>query len=443
MDIDVTPELRENAAAAGPSAPASKGAAAHTVMQHRALCQLGLPLQPCSDSWRRDIGTVALAIEMPAGGQLPHGALLRRLLLHVFSAALASGSPAVEIGEDAAVLAERMGFAADEAGLRALAEQYERLVAAKITVALDGGAALGVFDARGRPRAVAEWRSAVRLNARFFAGLAEGAVALDSRVVAALTDRPLALDAYMWLAYGLANTPAEGLAGARWEELYGRFGDQGQTPETFRAAFEDCLREVTVACPAIVVIMGEQEVQVRAASPLRAATAPVVPPAAPRPVPVMQPAAPRPAPVEPVAETRVEAVAESFAEASAGEAVEQSTRQGGRLGSQAGGGQQGISLKSHITGLAQVIWLQRANGRENQVIEVTPGGRYDPDNVTVLALEPLVVQISGGLYDREFERVSAWAMSNRDLIDDVWDGKIANFDEIASRVKKVPAPGWR
>jgi hypothetical protein len=116
---------------------------------------------------------------------------------------------------------------------------------------------------------------------------------------------------------------------------------------------------------------------------------------------------------------------------------------GGGEGPATGGRQQSISLKSHITGLSQVIWLQRANGRENQVIEVTPGGRYDPDNVTVLALEPLVVQISGGLYDREFERVSAWAMSNRDLIDDVWDGKIGSFDEVASRVKKVPAPGWR
>lgn len=445
MDIDVTPELREDAADAGPSAPVDQNISPDRVLQHRALCQLGLPLQPCADAWRRDIGTVALAIEMPAGGKLPHGALLRRLLLHMFSTALANGSPAVEIGANAAVLAERMGFAADAAGLQALGEQYERLVASKMTVALDGGMALGVFDARGRPRAVTEWRSAVRLNARFFAGLSEGAVALDRGVVAALSARPLALDAYMWLAYGLANTPDEGLAGASWEDLYGRFGDQGQTPEAFRAAFEDCLREVTVACPAIVVIMGEQEVQVRAASPARAA-APVV---------HQQPVAPRPAPVaapEPAAEP------EPQPEVSFGEAAEPGARQGGRQGMQQGSvqqsnaqpgnvqqsvGQQSISLKSHITGLAQVVWLQRANGRENQVIEVTPGGRYDPDNVTVLALEPLVVQISGGLYDREFERVSTWAMSNRDLIDDVWDGKIGSFDEVTSRVKKVPAPGWR
>lgn len=423
MDIDVAPELRADAADAGPIAPATHGVSANMALQHRALCQLGLPLRPCADSWRRDIGAVALAIEMPAGGALPHGALLRRLLLHVFSTALANGSPAVEMGEDAAALAERMGLAADEAGLQALAEQYGRLVAAKVTVALDGGVALGVFDARGRPRAAgAEWRPAVRLNARFFAGLAEGAVALDRGVVAALSDRPLALDAYMWLAYGLANTPAEGLAGASWEDLYGRFGDQGQSSETFRAAFEDCLREVTVACPAMVVIMGEQEVRVRAASPIRAVAAPD------------KSAAPRPAVQAPVAAAEPAAMPEQPAAAETG---------GGGEGPAPGGRQQSISLKSHITGLSQVIWLQRANGRENQVIEVTPGGRYDPDNVTVLALEPLVVQISGGLYDREFERVSAWAMSNRDLIDDVWDGKIGSFDEVASRVKKVPAPGWR
>jgi hypothetical protein len=417
--MNVTPEPRDDAADSGRSAPE----AASAPRQHRALCQLGLPLGPCADAWRRDIGTVALAIEMPAGGALPHGALLRLLLLHVFSTALASGSAAVEIGESAAVLAGRMGLPGGE--------QWGRLAAARLTLALDGGAAQGVFDARGRPRAGGEWRASVRLTARFLASLAEGAVTLDRRVVAALADQPLALDAYMWLASGLANAPEQGLAGASWEDLYGRFGDQGQTPETFRAAFEACLCEVTVACPAMVVIMGEHEVQVRAASPARAAA----PPAAPRPAPPASEPPGEPA-AAPIAEPPAAAppIAGPFVEP---EPREPAVRQGGRQAAQ------GISLKSHVTGLAQVVWLQRADGRDNQVVEVTPGGRYDPDSVTVLALEPLVVQISGGLYEREFERVSAWVMSNRDLIDDVWDGKIASYDEAVSRVKRVPAPGWR
>ena len=104
---------------------------------------------------------------------------------------------------------------------------------------------------------------------------------------------------------------------------------------------------------------------------------------------------------------------------------------------------QSISLKSHLTGLQQVVWLQRANGRDDVVIEVTPGSRYDPGLATVLALEPIVLQIAGGLHARDFERVATWATANRDLIDLFWDSLIDNFEDIMSRVKKVPAPGWR
>jgi hypothetical protein len=107
---------------------------------------------------------------------------------------------------------------------------------------------------------------------------------------------------------------------------------------------------------------------------------------------------------------------------------------------------QTISLRSHITGLQQVVWLQRANGRDNVIIEVTPGSRYDPNLATVLTLEPIVLQIAGGLHARDFERVSSWAAANRDLIDAFWEGEIDGFEEIISRVRKVPAPGldrWR
>jgi hypothetical protein len=102
-----------------------------------------------------------------------------------------------------------------------------------------------------------------------------------------------------------------------------------------------------------------------------------------------------------------------------------------------------VGLKQHLTGLPQTVWLQRRNGRDNLIIEVTPGGRYDPDALTVLALEPIVLQVKGGLHRSDFERVAAWANSNRDLIEDFWDCSIDSDDEIATRVKKVPLPGWR
>ncbi|MFC7556092.1 hypothetical protein ACFQU7_33460 [Pseudoroseomonas wenyumeiae] len=77
------------------------------------------------------------------------------------------------------------------------------------------------------------------------------------------------------------------------------------------------------------------------------------------------------------------------------------------------------------------------------VIAVTPSMRPEPNRMTTLMLEPLVMQISGGLYQDEFTKVSSWIMANRDLIDLVWEGEIKTLEEAASRVRKAPAPGWR
>lgn len=77
------------------------------------------------------------------------------------------------------------------------------------------------------------------------------------------------------------------------------------------------------------------------------------------------------------------------------------------------------------------------------MVGVTPGNRLEPDRLTVLAVEPMILQVSGGLHQAEFDRVSAWIMVNRDLIDDFWEGRIATFDEVNRRVRKAPAPGWR
>jgi hypothetical protein len=102
-----------------------------------------------------------------------------------------------------------------------------------------------------------------------------------------------------------------------------------------------------------------------------------------------------------------------------------------------------ISLRSHLTGLPQVIWLRRGYGEDSALVGVTPGTRFDPDRLTVLAVEPIVLEVSGGLGRNELGRVSAWIMANRDLIDDFWAGEITSHAEINRRIRKVPAPGWR
>ena len=89
------------------------------------------------------------------------------------------------------------------------------------------------------------------------------------------------------------------------------------------------------------------------------------------------------------------------------------------------------------------MWLRRGHGEDNIVVGVTPGPRFEAERLTVLAVEPMVLQVSGGLNDRDFERVSAWVMSNRDVIDEFWEGQITSFAEINQRVRKAPAQGWR
>ena len=102
-----------------------------------------------------------------------------------------------------------------------------------------------------------------------------------------------------------------------------------------------------------------------------------------------------------------------------------------------------IRLRSHLTGLPQVVWLRRGHGDENILVGVTPGARMDTERLTILMVEPIIMQVSGGLGQGDFDRVSAWVMANRDLIDEFWEGGIASGEEVTRRVRKAPGPTFR
>ena len=407
------------------------------IWHHRAFCRIALPVRaPSKGAWQREAAGVALTMEAGDGAALPTGKFARLLLMYLFDLAVRSGDAVIEIGDDPAVVARRIGSETSGAKLRELQEQMIRLLAARITVSCDGGPALSVFDARGRSRSGEPvWRSSIRLTARFLAGLAESAVALDLRVLNALADSTLALDLYTWLAGALAEGDGVAATIVGWEDLRGRFGSASQPPAEFRAAVEQALTQIRQVWPCFASALRDDAVVFR-----RAAVAPPVE-APPLPVPAELPppeplvdAAALQAELEAELEFRPEPPPSVVSAVPAPSPVLPRTRQVTR---------QTVSLKSHLTGLPQVVWLQRANGRDNVVIEVTPGGRYDPEVSTVIALEPVALQVAGGLYARDFERVAAWAAANRDLIDDWWDSRLDDFEEVASRVKKVPAPAWR
>ena len=479
-------------------------AADTAIRNHPAFCQLALPVRSSKGVWRRDVEAASVTIESGAslessgehregGLPIPTGKYARLLLMHICDSAIRADSAVVELGASAREFAETVEPDIKGPKLRELTDQLDRVLAARFTVSLDGGLALAMFDARGRARGgIPVWRPSIRLNSKFFAGLTANSVALDRRIVGLLADAPMALDAYTWLTFLLPQIAAGAASFTNWEDLLARFAPASQQVDEFREAFEQSLRQVSELCPLLSLVIREQGVECRVstrrmpapavitatipspaavakAEPARSAedlepAMQAVPAAIAVPAPAIEAvreftAAPAYLPIEaddemareiaaeiasslvaPVLERRIE---REIPPHSAPVPVARPMNRPMTQDVNREANRQTMSLKSHLTGLSQVIWLQRANGRDNLVIEVTPGGRYDPENVTVLALEPMILQIAGGLNARDFERVAAWANANRDLIDEFWEGCQDPYEEMTGRVKKVPPPGWR
>ncbi|MCG7360542.1 hypothetical protein MHZ93_04640 [Roseomonas sp. ACRSG] len=390
---------------------------------------------------------MTIALEAAADDPLlPAGWGLRRLLMHLCDRGVRTASPLVEMGAAAAALVAELGLPEVEPVLREVTAQADRLGAAKLTLSLDGQSPVGVLDARGQShRAPMTWRPRLRLNARFHASLMKQAVPLDRRIVTVLTAEALALDVHGWIRHLLQGQAAAQITTVAWEDLLHRFGSPGQDPAAFRAEFEDALRMVFAADSTIALAADDTGVSVGSAAAENDAatssaeqvqseradpTVAAAPTAEDRSAPhrVASPEA-GPASLEPTSR-RSEEVARPSGNRPA--ALERPRSPSGT-----------ISLRSHLTGLSGVIWLRRGQGDEPPVIGVTPGARLEPERLTTLLLEPVIMQVSGGLPQKEFDAASAWAMTNRDLIDLVWEGRVGSYEEVASRVKKVPTLGWR
>jgi hypothetical protein len=418
--------------------PATFPPAEHLLWHHAAFCQIALPVHASGGDWRRDVGTATIRIA-PSNGHLetPSGRFLRLILMHVCDAALRAGSPVVDMGQSAAMFAATIGVEIGGPGLDELANEVDRLASAKVTVSLDGGPPLAVFDARSNSRVATQWRRSVRLNARFQADLSGHAVPLDRRIIKALAASSTALDAYAWIRHSLANMPAGDVTGASWQDLQHRFGEPDQDGAMFKSGFEDALQRVFEANLSISIAVDDEGVSVRHARPEDDEDIRVGSPTA-APVQSHEPESAEPAlPLPSTVPVRGEQPEPS---------PEGKQPYSGRAGGSAAAGPDRlhmISLRSNLTSLPQVIWLRRAEGDRHIVIGVTPGAHLDTARLTILAIEPIVQQVSGGVPEQVFERVSAWVMANRDLIDEFWEGRIDTADEVFRRVRKVPAVGWR
>lgn len=417
---------------------------------HAAFCSMALPMRATRGAWQRDIDAGSIRIEPGVSDDVvPSGRILRLSMMHICDGAFRANSPVVELGESATLLAAALGI---DPKTRDLADQWQRLQAARILVSADGNAEVSMFDARSRRRAGdLGWRSGVRLSAKFLSSLVDHAVPLDRRVVRELSATPAALDAYAWIRISLRHAAVDQIVATTWGDLLRRFGTASQDVAEFRSAFEAALRLVFEADRSIDLAVNDEGVSVRHAEPADDAiaaegTPTVAPDADVVAVDAAQPIAP---PVVPPSATPVIVDAEVAGPVALRErnAASRKPAQNDQAVAATAAGdrikQDNVSLPRHLTGLAQVIWLRRGHGEESVLVGVTPGPRFEAERLTVLAVEPMVLQVSGGLNEKDFERVSAWVMSNRDVIDEFWEGRITSFAEITQRVRKVPAAGWR
>jgi hypothetical protein len=425
---------------------------------HPAFCRIGLPLRAPRATWKRTVEAASVTIEPgTAGLALPAGELLRSLLLFICDTALTTGDPSIDLGEDADVLASWLGRRSKE---RALREQIERILAATITVSVDGGPHRAFLDRRSLPRsAEGVWRSSVRLGAGFHAGLIESAIPLDRAVVEMLRDAPMALDAYAWIRQALHRREPGKVVRASWSNLHAAFATASQDLHSFTPLFEAALRRAAEADPAMRLQVTSDEVCLATVASDAGGRHDDQPTTKPRPSTtssdVTTPAAAQAA----AASLPKEAELPKPVGAPPGEDREEvhgtppppkdraaslrSWQAVPKVPAQPAPVPETVSLRSELTGLPQVIWLRRGYGVDSALVGVTPSARFDADHLTLLAVEPLVMQVSGGLPTSEFDQISAWILINRDLIDDIWAGQVRSLEEISQRVRKAPPPGWR
>ncbi len=417
---------------------------------HPAFCGMALPMRATRGAWQRDTSEGSIRIEPGSSDDVvPSGRILRLSMMHVCDAAFHAKSPVVELGEDGNSLAAALGI---DPKTRDLTDQWQRLQAARLVLLGSGNAEISVFDARSRRRpADIGWRSTVRLGTRFLSGLVEHAVPLDRRVVQELAATPAALDAYAWIGMSLHRAAVDQIVTTPWDDLLRRFGTASQDLAEFRSSFEAALRLVFDADGSVDLAVNDEGVSLRRAEPageeIAADGRTPMPPRADAMdvVGEMQPERlETPPATTPIAEAaEVARTAEPPQPRQASQQPAQREQPAPPTAAADRIAQDNVSLPRHLTGLAQVIWLRRGHGEDSALVGVTPSPRFEAERLTVLAVEPMVLQVSGGLHEKEFERVSAWVMTNRDVIDEFWEGRITTFSEINRRVRKAPAPGSR
>jgi hypothetical protein len=97
------------------------------------------------------------------------------------------------------------------------------------------------------------------------------------------------------------------------------------------------------------------------------------------------------------------------------------------------------NLYPRNTGLPMTVWASvRGRARHDVRLKVcmTPGNRFDADNVAVVAVRPEPRLLHGDLSTDDFRRVADWIAMNEAALIAFWDGEIDGL-EFASALRKL------
>ena len=224
---------------------------------------------PCRDPgdqpvWARQNGNAVLTVQQGflkkdgaiLGVGYPFGSTVRWIMLYVFSEAVRTQSPVIDLGFSMNQFLSRLGLAKDGRRLVAVRDQLSRLLAASIKYTfssqdVSGGRDLGIAAEYVfcRPSEGGKLRGFVKINELLFRDLIDHAVPVDVGAVRALRDSPTAMDLFVFLSYRLRKLTRP--VSMPWQALQSQLGSDFKKTKEFARHVRLELRRVHSVWPSL------------------------------------------------------------------------------------------------------------------------------------------------------------------------------------------------
>lgn len=189
----------------------------------------------------------------PSQLPVPHGPLLRAVLIHIQTYAIRNKTSVISLGETPAAFLRTIGLSTEGKRYRVLQEQLDALLTAEVSIGSSGKTITGLINPVAET-CTSKWPSEIILFQAFYESLRERAVPLDLRAIQALRGSALALDIYLWAAHRLWRVPRR--THIPWPALYRQFGGEyegANKRRNFRDEFRLKLAQVRTVYPTALI----------------------------------------------------------------------------------------------------------------------------------------------------------------------------------------------